>query len=243
LEALLGMIRIFLLLTVGVLFLTNNTVNAQTTTNSSNSSSFCTMVGETKDPSPCINQSNKPTDTKPTGTLASVLDWDTKIVDKLERGIWTYLNKLSTSITNGTYSTGTWAGTNDGTVYWCTYSIADAYNLAGITGLSKSSHAAVVNMRIFWKKQQNGFLYVDYQGNNQKLTDVKPGYAIFMEFADGQFLSKEHVAMVKEIRINEKGNGTLITQDSNSSAKTRNYDVKDLKILGTPYPVRGFGGI
>lgn len=177
------------------------------------------------------------------GELSSIVDWDTKIVDGLKPALWGYLNNLSTAITNGSYSTGTWSGANSGTVYWCTYSIVDSYNLAGITGLTKAAHGAVVTMRQFWKgAASSGYIYVDYEGNKQSITSVKPGYAMFMESVAGTMTGNEHVNMVKEIQIDERGNGKLISQDSNSSAKSHTFPIDSYSVKGVPYPVRGFGG-
>lgn len=177
--------------------------------------------------------------------LAAVLDWDTKIVDSLQSGIWGYINRLVTAITNGSYSTGTWSGSSDSTVYWCTYSIIDAYNLAGVEGLSKSKHAAVVNMRRFWMNApKDTYDYAPYDSDNSTLASVKPGYAIFMERYPGVFSQNEHVSMVKEISLNQRGDGYIISQDSNSSSKTHKFSISGWSVIsGATYPVRGFGGL
>lgn len=177
------------------------------------------------------------------GTLSDVFEWDTKIVNSLRPGLWGYLNNLSTALTNNTYSTGAWAGTNKGNLYWCTYSIVDSFNLAGVTGLSKAKHAAVVTMRSFWKSSPSGYRYVDYQGSSQELTTLATGYAIFFELLPGEFRDKEHVAMIKTVSIDSRGNGFIETQDSNSSTRTHKYPVSGWSIMSTPYPVRGFGGL
>jgi hypothetical protein len=175
----------------------------------------------------------------------SILEWDTKIVNQLQPGAaWglSFFNRLTENIGNGTYNTGTWAGSNDGTVYWCTYSIVDSYNLAGITGLSKSAHGAVVNMRRFWQNAGGNYVYVPASATT--IHHVHPSYAVFMEQVAGVHTGSEHVAMVKEISVDPvNGNGYIITQDSNSSAKTRKFPVYLGVVQNTPYPVRGFGGV
>lgn len=176
-------------------------------------------------------------------TLSEIFDWDTKIVNSLKPGLWGYLNNLSVAITNNTYSTGAWAGTNEGNLYWCTYSIVDSFNLAGTKGLSKAGHAAVVTMRSFWKSSPPGYRYVDYQGSSQELNALAPGYAIFLERIPGVFTGGEHVAMIKTVSIDTRGNGFIETQDSNSSTRTHKYPVSGWSIMSTPYPVRGFGGL
>lgn len=184
-----------------------------------------------------------PISSEGSATLLSIFEWDTKIVNSLERGIWNYINRLVTAFTNGSYSTGTWAGANEGSVYWCTYSIVDSYNLAGVSGLSKGQHAAVVNMRNFWKKAPSPYVYIDYPGSSTDLPLVKQGYAIFLEKVPGQYTGSEHVAMIKTVSVDARGNGYIETQDSNSSTALHKYPVDSWAIQGTHYPVRGFGGL
>lgn len=177
------------------------------------------------------------------GILRSAIDWDTQIVQALQPGLWGYINKLVSGISNGSYSTGSWNGTNEATVYWCTYSIIDSYNLAGVGGLSKASHAAVVNMRNYWKNAPAGYKYIDYPGSSKELASLQPGYAMFMELVPGQYTGNEHVAMIKSVSVDARGNGSIQTQDSNSSVPIHTYPVDNWTIQGTNYPVRGFGGV
>lgn len=198
---------------------------------------------------------NAPQDQKPVSkekgtlpsspTLTSIQNWDQRIVDSLTTGTWGYFNSLGIPITNTNYSTGTWSGYNDG-IYWCTYSIVDSYNLAGITGLSKSSHGAVVNMRQFWQGPQGaglGYKYLDYPGNNNFLSSAQPGYVIFMESVAAVHTGSEHVNMIKVLSADSRGNGFIDTNDSNSSKKSNHYPVVEWSIKNTPYAVRGLGGI
>lgn len=175
--------------------------------------------------------------------LASILDWNSRINNALTLGTF-YRGHYSTllqNITNGSYQSGTWAGNSYGSVYWCTYSIIDSYNLAGVSGLSKASHAAVVNMRQWWKTHgvTSGYQYID----GGSVNGVKPGFAIFMERVAGTHTSNEHVALIKSVQLNSVGDGRLETYDSNSTAKTHIYPIVSYNVKNTPYPVRGFGGI
>lgn len=192
---------------------------------------------------------NAPYDQKPnintTGALPP-LEWDQKIVDSLGKGSNGLYSKLPINITNGAHSTGVWLGSDSSTIYWCTFSIVDSYNLASISGLSKNLHAAVVTMRQFWKGSQAaslGYKYLDYQSNNDLLRLAQPGYAIFMESASGVHTGFEHAAMLKVISIDVRGNGFVDTNDSNSHLKTNHYPVVEWSIKNTPYAVRGLGGI
>lgn len=177
--------------------------------------------------------------------LASVLEWDEKIVNALSKGAWGYFNILSTAISNGSYSTGTCPANCVQGIYWCTHSIVDAYNLAGIAGLSKTGHAAVVNMRAFWKSEQAaslGYKYVDYNGSIKGLA-IYPGYAIFFESVAGVHTGDEHVALVKEISIDEKGDGKIDMYDSNYPTRSHHYAISGWTIINPLYPIRGFGGV
>lgn len=171
-----------------------------------------------------------------------VLEWDQKIVSNLELGANGLYSKLSVNISNSSYSTGTWSGFNDATVYWCTYSIVDSYNLAGNKGLSKTAHAAVVEMHKFWMSNPT-YKFLDYPSNNTLLKSAQPGYAIFMERSLLQHTGGEHVAMLKTISLDQRGNGYIDTSDSNSPSRTNHYPVVEWSIKNTTYPVRGVGGI
>lgn len=228
--------------------------SGNTGTSQTRSSKVCVKVGEPTEPMPTVcTQSN----TKPAGGgtsqpgdsegLARILEWDEIIVSGLETGVSGYFNRMMTNHTNDEYSTGTWPGTTEGNLYWCTFSIIDAYRLAGVPGLDRSKgHGAVVTMRKYWKTaeaQELGYKYVDYESDNSLLANVQPGYAMFMEAVPGEFNQTEHVNMIKSISINSSGDGQIITNDSNTSRKSKEFQVKDWRVLGTIYPVRGFGGI
>ncbi len=204
-----------------------------------------TRVGEAPEDQRPLASPSPVASTQPGGPVEVILDWASQITNSLARGIWGYLNRFVNALSNGSYSTGTWAGANEGSVYWCTYLIIDSYNLAGYGGLTKSAHAAVVNMRRWWKTTgaSSGYVYVDYENNKQSVANVQPGYAMFMESSAGTHTGREHVNMVKEINIDANGNGKIVTIDSNSSSISHSYPVADFQVKNTPYPVRGFGGI
>lgn len=206
-------------------------------------------------PAPSGTANTPPGGSTPPGssssTLQKILDWDERIVNALLPGYnWgasgNRYNKLIDNITNAGFSTGTWPSTGEGNLYWCTYSVADAYNLAGINGVNKTAHAAVVTMRNFWRSTgtaQYNYDYIDYPNDNSRITLVEPGYAMFMEKNAGVFTGSEHVAMVRIVSLDSRGNGYLETNDSNSLSKTHRYPVTGWQVKNTPYPVRGFGGL
>lgn len=185
----------------------------------------------------------------PNPSLASILSWDEKIVNALTIGIGNLFSKLTADITNGTYHT-----TASDNIYWCTYSIIDSYNLAGFSGLSKNSHAAVYFMEKFWMESNSSYKYLDYLTNKAVLSAAQPGYAIFMYWQPRTHTQYEHVAMVTGVDIDSKtGSGYINTRDSNSTGIKHTYTVTNWVISGLPnvveggvphpYQVTGFGGI
>ncbi|EKD90878.1 MAG: hypothetical protein ACD_30C00074G0013 [uncultured bacterium] len=200
---------------------------------------FCTKVGEAdeeKKPSQCSFS---------VGNLSSIIDWASQITNGLQRAWENLLNKLPIIISNGSYSAGPCPPNCVQGIYWCTHLIVDAYHLAGYEGLDREDHAAVVQMRKWWKSTglSLGYKYIDYQNNKQDLAQVQPGYAMFMEKTDGVHTNFEHVNLIKEISVDQRGNGRLVTLDSNSSNITREHTITGWNIDSTLYPVRGFGGI
>lgn len=213
---------------------------SSTSASLTNISKWCTKVGSPVGPSPC-----QTVITISSEALGDVLNWASQITNSLARALWGFLNNLATAITNGSYSTKTWSGASEGAVYWCTYLIIDSYNLAGHQGLSKANHAAVIYMRKWWYTTGagQGYVYIDYPSNNQLLQNVKPGYAMFMEQEAGVFKQREHVNMIKSITVDSRGNGEIITLDSNTPIISHKYSIVEWSIKGIPYPVRGFGGM
>lgn len=181
--------------------------------------------------------------------LISILDWNNKINAALQTGLGTYYNKMLTNIDNGGYSAvkrqGIVAGTGSNGLYWCTNSIIDSYNLAGLKGLGLN-HQSVLNMRRFFADQPSGYKYLDYRTGDHEdiLKKVHPGYAMLMQSVfDHHTANGQHVNMIKTINIDSRGDGTITTYDSNSSSKGHTYPVDGWTITKTKYPVVGFGGI
>jgi hypothetical protein len=179
-----------------------------------------------------------------TGPCGAVIDWDQKINDALVIGGggslsgegYDNLSKDIVSTCGKSSPRSSWAGQ-----YWCTYSIVDSYTLAGFKGLSIGKLGMVVNMRSWWKTA-SGYKYVDYASPGLQLKSVGPGYAMMMESVAGVNTSHEHVNMVKTIKVDARGNGSLTTLDSNSGSKGHTNAISSWQIQNTAYPVRGFGG-
>lgn len=189
-----------------------------------------------------------------TGTLANILEWAQKINDALEPGVWDYRNKMMADICNTTgycahkrlgateaYENGEQLSLQG--IYWCTFIVIDSYNLAGRAGLTPEGHLAVVNMIDYWKNT-SGYQYLDYQHQNHAdiLKQVKPGYAYFLvQSPELLHTAHEHTGLVKSITFDSRGNGTLVTVESNSSFPGHSYPIVEWEVQNTHYPLRGFG--
>lgn len=177
----------------------------------------------------------------PKGNCGFVIDWAQKISDKLQIGGGGSLSSsgydnLTRVIANNcgrSTPKAQWLGQ-----YWCTWIIMDSYKLAGVP---IARNPGVVAMHKWWRRAA-GFKYIDYSGSKENLQQVKPGFAMFLESVPGKHNGHEHVALVKEITVDSRGNGTLITLESNASKKSKTYPVSNWKIKNTTYPARGFGG-
>ncbi|HSW47789.1 MAG TPA: hypothetical protein VLG67_01800, partial [Candidatus Saccharimonadales bacterium] len=148
-------------------------------------------------------------------------------------------DKLANPVTSGCGTTIPPASWADG-VYWCTYSVIDAYKLAGIDGLTAGNSGFVVYMpQVF--ASTPGLKYVQYENADHQtaLKQVGSGFAMIMATPDD---NNAHVALVKTIQIDDRGNGTIVSLESNSSAKSHTYTIANWVIEPISWPIRGFGG-
>jgi hypothetical protein len=88
-------------------------------------------------------------------------------------------------------------------------------------------------------KSTPGLIYIEYAAADHQsaLKQVKPGYAMLMETAEDA-----HVALVKTIEFDDRGNGTIVSLESNASAKSHTYTIANWQIQQISYPIIGFGG-
>ena len=192
-----------------------------------------------------------------TGSCGSVMDWATRINAALEQGDDGYFNRMTATIDGCGYRAQQRQGHDSPTgKYWCTNTVIDAYNLAGITGLTVDpgpgvdspslpppGHQQVITMADWWSTAP-GYTYIDMRSGNRRaaIQQVHPGYAIFYESVFGEENGEEHVALVSSISVDTAGNGEITTIDSNAESKTFTYDVVRGRVQDAPYPVIGFGG-
>lgn len=189
-------------------------------------------------------QACKATLSVPSQGLATVLEWAQKINDALQSGLPpSSFNKMLADISNGSYTATKRQALDRGVsstgIYWCTNLVIDSYNLAGAKGLGPN-HQGVRGMLDFWKKT-SGYVFIPYTGADS-LRQAKPGQAFFrINPPDYQY---NHVSILKNISVDERGNGVVETIDSNSS-KGWKSTVASGRIVETYFlsRVAGFGGL
>ncbi|OGK23684.1 hypothetical protein A3A46_01995 [Candidatus Roizmanbacteria bacterium RIFCSPLOWO2_01_FULL_37_13] len=210
---------------------------------------------------------SEPFPTIPAGKLGDILTNTIAISEKLEGEdiIWPpswYFNRLTDPPSNGSYTAFYSPATSTSNLYWCTYLVINAYNLAGLTGLTRA-HLATKNMQQFFMTT-SGYNYIpysvkfiDYFANpptyqlasagerQQALNTVKPGCATFFQYTPGVHVTnKNHTAVLKTVNLDSSYNGYIETYDANSTRKISRYPVYSGNIQGTPFTndsLRGFG--
>jgi hypothetical protein len=205
-----------------------------------------TIVGE------WVTGVGDPKTDRPGQGLSGVVGFAKQITDALTVGpierIWgmKLFNELDNEIANGFWHTGTFAGTNDATVYWCTYLVIDSYSLSGFQGFLKNKltggMAGVLNMRAWWMGQGQalGYYYLDTDKDPKTILKVVPGDAMFeFDNCPGQC---QHVALVREVCIHADGTGHVTTLESNSGSRGKQLPVVNWKVQGAVHGVHGFGG-
>lgn len=180
----------------------------------------------------------------PTEKLEQILHWTTQINSSLQPGLpATAWNKMLADISSNGYTATKRAALDRGVgptgIYWCTNLVIDSYNLSGISGLGPS-HQGVRGMMQFWQTTP-GYNFIPFDGT-ASLRLAKPGYALFRVNAGDYNL--DHVSIIKSINIDERGNGSISTLDSNSK-KAWTITIENGRVLDSFFmaEVVGFGGI
>jgi len=226
-------------------------------------------------PNPTLYPSISPPDTTlpplpsvPPGQMGSILQWTIAINDRLEAAtnVWPpypYYHRLINPPSNGSYTAAYSPATSTSNLYWCTYLVADAFNLAGKFGLSRSSHSTVKNMQQFFISTA-GYKYIPFsvrfinyyadpptyqvttsQERKQTLLNIIPGCATFFQTTPGKHVPYgNHVAIVKTKTYDFNYNGYIDTYDSNNTKKVVRYPIYQGSVQNTPFvldSLRGFG--
>ncbi len=210
------------------------------------------------------NQNNNPV----VGPCGPLLTWAQTVNDRLELGApdpstelhLRYHNRQMSYINNCSYT----ALTRDGQAnhvndvvderinhwYWCTYIVIDSFNLVGLKGGGDEkldlTQADVRDLHIFMDSTP-GFQFVDYRTDKKNaLAKVRPGYAFFVEDCFRSYCEGgAHTGLIKSIAVDERGNGEIITLESNSTSKSHTWTVVEWEVLSPDYagrPLVGFGG-
>lgn len=179
----------------------------------------------------------------PTEKLAQIVHWSQVVNSALIQptppdGPW---DRMQADISNNGYTATKEPGA-PGEKYWCTFLVIDSYNLAGIKGLSVSSHGLVRNMRDFWQQNPPGYFYIPFNQNTFASQIVKPGYTVIRIHPNDYTL--DHADVISYIRVDENGDGEIRTLDSNGfhswvSPIHHGYPT-DTSFAA---PIAGFGGV
>ena len=134
--------------------------------------------------------------------------------------------------------------------YWCTYIVLDSFNLVGLKGIDGEildlTQADVRDLHIYMDSTA-GFQFVDYRTDKKNaLAKVRPGYAFFVEACFKSYCAGgAHTGIIKSIDIDTRGNGSIITLESNSTVKSHTWAIAEWEVIGPDYagrPLVGFGG-
>lgn len=215
-------------------------------------------------PTNSSNQNNNPV----IGPCGPLLAWAQTVSDHLELGApdpsiatnGRYHNRQMSNIYNCNYS----ALKRDGQAnivnevvderinhwYWCTYIVLDSFNLVGLKGIDGEildlTQADVRDLHIYMDSTA-GFQFVDYRTDKKNaLAKVRPGYAFFVEACFKSYCAGgAHTGIIKSIDIDTRGNGSIITLESNSTVKSHTWAIAEWEVIGPDYagrPLVGFGG-
>ncbi len=183
----------------------------------------------------------------PVAKLEQILFWAKNIYDNLQVGGTGKYDRFQADISNNGYTVTKHIGKQyEGELnpdkYWCTFLVADAYNLAGIKGLSVVSHGLVRNMLSFWQSNPPGYSFIPYDGTATSLSQIRPGYTV-LRIYDPDY-NYDHASIVKSIYVDARGDGSISTYDSNG-AHEWSAPISDGKIISNYFLGRvvGFGGI
>jgi len=198
-----------------------------------------TKVGDPK-----VSPPQLPSECGATVAGGPIIEWAQKIADKLKKGNNGNFSVLKDNVCNGKIcahqkpgpSTGSCYSDPNGVqnCYWCTWIVIDSYTLAGV---KIPPNLMAVGLYGDMKKLP-GFVGYDYNGGGasyiESIRKVKPGYAIGFE---------GHIGLVKSISVNEKGDGTITTIESNSGSTSHTWPISGGVVKkGGGHAIIGFAG-
>lgn len=172
-----------------------------------------------------------------TGACGSVVDFAQQINDALNPN--DNLTREISSPCGKSTPRAQWASPPQ---YWCAYTVVDAHNLAGIPGLSGAS---VIGLHDQMSKNP-AYVFADYRTNKEQvIRQIKPGWAFFIEGTFGRHIGgQQHTGIIKSIRFDERGNGEIVTLESNSGKKSKTWPIANWIVQhGDSRPLVAFGGV
>lgn len=180
------------------------------------------------------------------GSCGTVIEQAHKLVNSLPQAIKVSgtRDSINPAVSNCGYSTGTYSSG-----YISTFFVIDAYNLAGLTELSKNnpSHVTGTGLLSWWQSQPTGYKFIPYSptaiqqhaSGQQNLT----GCVMFLNLSSGV-----HVGIVNVLQlVNQNGDGVISILQSNAKYFLDRFEVVGWDIKNTPLhqtqlsSVAGFG--
>lgn len=179
------------------------------------------------------------------GTCGTVIEQAHKLVNELPQALKGMRDSLKSAVSNCGYSTGPYSSPN----YISTFFVIDAFNLAGLTELSKNnaSHVKGSDLLNWWQGQPAGYKFIPYsptaiQQHANKTQDLT-GCVMFLNLSSGV-----HVGIVNVLQlVNTNGDGVISILQSGARYFLDRFEVVGWDIKNTPLhqtqlsSVAGFG--
>lgn len=178
------------------------------------------------------------------GSCGTVIEQAHKLVNSLPQFLKGMRDSLNPAVSNCGYSSSTYSSG-----YISTFFVIDAYNLAGLTELSKNnpSHVTGTGLLSWWQSQPAGYKFIPYSPaviqqygtGQQDLT----GCVMFLNLSSGV-----HVGIVNVLQqVNSNGDGVISILQSGARYFLDRFEVVGWDIKNTPLhqtqlsSVAGFG--
>ena len=178
------------------------------------------------------------------GSCGTIIEQAHKLVASLPQGLKDFRDSLNPAVSNCGYATGPYSNG-----YISTFFVIDAYNLAGLSELSKNnaSHVSGTNLLSWWQSQSSGYKFIPYSPaviqqygtGQQDLT----GCVMFLNLSSGV-----HVGIVNVLQlVNQNGDGVISILQSGARYFLDRFEVVGWDIKNTPLhqtqltSIAGFG--
>lgn len=201
-------------------------------------SGMAAAISSTASYANCTTSSPMPTVNNSAGSIATKAFG---IVSGLERGVWCLWNKSAAypelwnppSDYPACNATKNCSNPSANGIFWCTWLVIKSYNDVPSNLLNARS------MLDYFKNTRGRGFYSP--GTNIK-GKIAPGDVIFSQPQPDKGSDGYHVEIIYSVTLDSRGNGSIITVNSNSNDKSHNYSVVSGFVQGLPgLPHAGIG--